>query len=135
MSELRFTESHEWIRADGAAATVGITTYAAGQLGDVVYVELPAPGKKLAAGAEAAVVESVKAASAKASNIRLVCVKTRIRCRLLRSARTPPNDAKRSTGTCEENATSPSITVEPVSRYTSHDWATVCIHVPTSDTS
>ena len=63
MSELRFTESHEWIRADGAAATVGITTYAAGQLGDVVYVELPAPGKKLAAGAEAAVVESVKAAS------------------------------------------------------------------------
>ena len=63
MSETRFTESHEWIRNDGSTATVGITKYAAEQLGDVVYVELPTPGKKLAAGGEAAVVESVKAAS------------------------------------------------------------------------
>ena len=63
MAELRFTESHEWVRAEGGIATVGITEYAAQQLGDVVYVELPEAGKTLAAGAEAAVVESVKAAS------------------------------------------------------------------------
>jgi len=61
--EERFTESHEWIHLDGAIATVGITKYAADQLGDVVFVELPETGKKLKAGAEAAVVESVKAAS------------------------------------------------------------------------
>ena len=59
----RFTESHEWIRVEGEIATIGITKYAADQLGDVVFVELPEPGKKLASGAEAAVVESVKAAS------------------------------------------------------------------------
>jgi glycine cleavage system H protein len=63
MSETRFTNQHEWIRNDGGTATIGITKYAAEQLGDVVYVELPTPGKKLAAGGEAAVVESVKAAS------------------------------------------------------------------------
>jgi len=63
MAELRFTESHEWVKAENGVATVGITKYAADQLGDVVYVELPEPGKKLGAGAEAAVVESVKAAS------------------------------------------------------------------------
>ncbi|MGQ0741748.1 MAG: glycine cleavage system protein GcvH [Alphaproteobacteria bacterium] len=63
MSETRFTDQHEWIRVDGANATVGITKYAADQLGDVVYVELPDKGKKLAQGGEAAVVESVKAAS------------------------------------------------------------------------
>ena len=63
MTELRFTQSHEWIRADGREATVGITKYAAEQLGDVVYVELPSPGRKVAAGVEIAVVESVKAAS------------------------------------------------------------------------
>jgi glycine cleavage system H protein len=61
--EDRFTESHEWVRLDGNIATVGITKYAADQLGDVVFVELPQAGKKLKAGAEAAVVESVKAAS------------------------------------------------------------------------
>jgi glycine cleavage system H protein len=61
--EERFTESHEWIRADGANATIGITKYAADQLGDVVFVELPEPGKTFAAGAQVAVVESVKAAS------------------------------------------------------------------------
>ncbi len=61
---LKFTEQHEWIRleADGTA-TVGITDYAQQQLGDVVYVELPAVGKEVKKGGEAAVVESVKAAS------------------------------------------------------------------------
>ena len=63
MSETRFTDQHEWIRVDGGVGTVGITKYAADQLGDVVYVELPAAGRKLAPGGEAAVVESVKAAS------------------------------------------------------------------------
>jgi glycine cleavage system H protein len=63
MRETYYTESHEWIAVEGDVATVGITGYAAQQLGDVVYVELPAPGKTLNAGAEAAVVESVKAAS------------------------------------------------------------------------
>jgi glycine cleavage system H protein len=63
MAEFRFTQSHEWIRAEGGLATVGITQFAVQQLGDVVYVELPEAGKKLAGGAEAAVVESVKAAS------------------------------------------------------------------------
>lgn len=61
---LKFTEEHEWIRveADGSA-TVGITAYAQEQLGDVVYVELPAIGKTVTKGGDAAVVESVKAAS------------------------------------------------------------------------
>jgi glycine cleavage system H protein len=63
MSETRFTDQHEWIRVDDGIGTVGITRYAADQLGDVVYVELPSPGKRLAPGGEAAVVESVKAAS------------------------------------------------------------------------
>jgi glycine cleavage system H protein len=60
---MRFTKDHEWIDADGDVATVGITAYAAEQLGDVVFVELPEKGKKLAAGDPFAVVESVKAAS------------------------------------------------------------------------
>lgn len=63
MSALRFTKEHEWIRLDGDLATVGITDYAQQQLGDVVYVELPEIGRHIAQGAEAAVVESVKAAS------------------------------------------------------------------------
>ena len=58
-----FTKDHEWIRIDGDVATVGITDYAQSQLGDVVYVELPEIGRALAKGDEAAVVESVKAAS------------------------------------------------------------------------
>lgn len=58
-----YTRDHEWIDVDGTTATVGITDYAQGQLGDVVFVELPAPGQQVAAGKEAAVVESVKAAS------------------------------------------------------------------------
>jgi glycine cleavage system H protein len=63
MAEVRYTRDHEWIRLDGEVGVVGITTYAQSQLGDVVFVELPAIGKKLDKGAEAAVVESVKAAS------------------------------------------------------------------------
>jgi glycine cleavage system H protein len=59
----RYTRDHEWIRLDGDVATVGITDYAQEQLGDIVFVELPEIGRKLDAGAEAAVVESVKAAS------------------------------------------------------------------------
>ena len=63
MSDLMFTRDHEWIRVEGDIGTVGISDYAQDQLGDVVFVELPEPGKALAKGAEAAVVESVKAAS------------------------------------------------------------------------
>jgi glycine cleavage system H protein len=59
----RYSRDHEWVRLDGDVAVIGITDYAQEQLGDVVYVELPAVGKKLAKGDEAAVVESVKAAS------------------------------------------------------------------------
>jgi glycine cleavage system H protein len=60
---IRFTKDHEYIRADGASAVVGITNYAQEQLGDIVFVELPPVGKVLKQGDEAAVVESVKAAS------------------------------------------------------------------------
>jgi glycine cleavage system H protein len=63
MAEVRYSKSHEWLRVDGGVATVGITKYAADQLGDVVFVELPQAGKKVSAGGEIAVVESVKAAS------------------------------------------------------------------------
>ena len=63
MSTVRFTDEHEWVRLDGDVATVGITDYAQSQLGDVVYVELPKPGAKIEKGKQAAVVESVKAAS------------------------------------------------------------------------
>jgi glycine cleavage system H protein len=60
---LYFTKDHEWLRLEGDIATVGITNYAQAQLGDVVFVELPALGKALSEHGEAAVVESVKAAS------------------------------------------------------------------------
>src|SRR5262245_46153745 len=63
MSEVRYTNQHEWVRVDGDTATVGITKFAAEQLGDVVFVEVPQAGRKVNAGGEAAVVESVKAAS------------------------------------------------------------------------
>ena len=63
MSELKYTEDHEWIRLDGDVATVGITDYAQSQLGDVVFVELPKVGRTLKKSEAAAVVESVKAAS------------------------------------------------------------------------
>lgn len=62
-AECRFTKDHEWIRDDGGQHTVGITAFAAEQLGDVTYVELPEPGSRLSAGDTAASVESVKAAS------------------------------------------------------------------------
>ncbi len=58
-----FTEDHEWIDVDGETGTVGITDYAQSQLGDIVFVDVPEEGKEVAKGDEAAVVESVKAAS------------------------------------------------------------------------
>ena len=63
MSEVRYTDQHEWVSLDGDTATVGITKHAAEQLVDVVFVEVPEAGRKVGAGGEAAVVESVKAAS------------------------------------------------------------------------
>ena len=60
---MRFTKDHEWVEVDGDVATVGITAYAAEQLGDVVFVETPDVGKTVKAGDGFAVVESVKAAS------------------------------------------------------------------------
>ena len=63
MAEIRFSKEHEWIRLEGDSGTVGITDYAQSQLGDVVFVEVPEVGKKVAKGSQAAVVESVKAAS------------------------------------------------------------------------
>ena len=63
MSETRFTEEHEWVRIEGDVATIGITEYAQKQLGDIVFVDLPEAGAEMAQGDEAAVIESVKAAS------------------------------------------------------------------------
>jgi glycine cleavage system H protein len=60
---LYFTREHEWVRLDGDTATVGITDHAQEALGDIVFTEVPAAGKQLSKGQEAAVVESVKAAS------------------------------------------------------------------------
>ena len=62
MSEIRFTEDHEWAQKEGDVITVGITDYAQSQLGDIVYVELPDVGRTVDQGEETAVVESVKAA-------------------------------------------------------------------------
>lgn len=63
MADIKYTKDHEWIVVDGDVATVGISVYAQEQLGDVVFVELPEVGKQVSQGDEAAVVESVKAAS------------------------------------------------------------------------
>lgn len=63
MAETRYTKDHEYIRIEGDTGVIGISDYAQGQLGDVVFVELPDIGKALSKGGEAAVVESVKAAS------------------------------------------------------------------------
>jgi glycine cleavage system H protein len=63
MAERRYTKTHEWITVDGKQATIGITDYAQSQLGDVVFLELPSAGRKLAAREAFGVVESVKAAS------------------------------------------------------------------------
>lgn len=60
---VKYSKDHEWVKVEGGIATIGITDHAQEQLGDVVFVELPAPGKKVTKGGEAAVVESVKAAS------------------------------------------------------------------------
>jgi glycine cleavage system H protein len=62
-TDLRYTKDHEWVRVDGDEATVGITEYAASQLGDIVFVELPDAGRSLAQFATFGVVESVKAVS------------------------------------------------------------------------
>lgn len=59
---MKYTESHEWVRLEGALATVGITDYAQKELGDIVYVELPAIGHSVQAGDEVVVLESTKAA-------------------------------------------------------------------------
>jgi glycine cleavage system H protein len=63
MSGLLYTKDHEYVRVDGDAAVVGVSDYAQAQLGDIVFVDLPKVGKKVAKGAELAVIESVKAAS------------------------------------------------------------------------
>ena len=63
MSKIFYSEDHEWIRVDGDVGTVGISNFAQEQLGEVVFVEVPEVGKEMAKGDEAAVVESVKAAS------------------------------------------------------------------------
>jgi glycine cleavage system H protein len=62
-SELRYTKDHEWVRVEGDEATIGITEYAADQLGDIVFVELPDPGRTLEQFGTFGVVESVKAVS------------------------------------------------------------------------
>lgn len=63
LSSYRFTASHEWVRADGEAATVGISDHAQSQLGDVIFLELPSVGASVKAGEKFGVIESVKAAS------------------------------------------------------------------------
>jgi len=63
MSQIKFTKDHEWIAVDGETGVVGITDYAQHALGDIVFVELPEIGREVSQGKEAAVVESVKAAS------------------------------------------------------------------------
>jgi glycine cleavage system H protein len=63
MAERRYTKSHEWLTVEGKSVTVGITDFAQAQLGDVVFLELPSPGRKLEVGDSFGVVESVKAAS------------------------------------------------------------------------
>jgi len=63
MSDKKYSEDHEWISVDGDVATIGITEHAQDQLGDVVFVDLPAVGTEVSMGGDAAVVESVKAAS------------------------------------------------------------------------
>jgi glycine cleavage system H protein len=62
-TDLRYTKDHEWVRLAGSDATIGITEYAASQLGDIVFVELPETGRELTQGAAFGVVESVKAVS------------------------------------------------------------------------
>ena len=63
MAERRYTKTHEWLIVDGKHATIGITDFAQAQLGDVVFLDLPSPGRKIARGESFGVIESVKAAS------------------------------------------------------------------------
>jgi glycine cleavage system H protein len=63
MAERRYTKTHEWLTVDGKQATIGITDFAQAQLGDVVFLDLPSPGRKIARGESFGVIESVKAAS------------------------------------------------------------------------
>jgi glycine cleavage system H protein len=63
MADRRYTRTHEWLIVDGKTATVGITDFAQAQLGDVVFLDLPSPGRKVARGESFGVIESVKAAS------------------------------------------------------------------------
>ena len=63
MTALRFTKDHEWARLDDGIATIGITDHAQSALGDIVFIDLPAAGRRVAAGEACAVIESVKAAS------------------------------------------------------------------------
>ena len=63
MADTKYTQEHEWLRVDGDVGTIGITQYAQEQLGDVVFVDVPQAGRKIAKGESVAVVESVKAAS------------------------------------------------------------------------
>ncbi len=63
MADVKYTDEHEWIRIEGDVGTIGISAYAQEQLGDVVFVDVPAAGRKVAKGESVAVVESVKAAS------------------------------------------------------------------------
>src|SRR6202008_3647834 len=62
-SDLKYTKEHEWIKADGSSATIGITEYAQESLGDIVFVDLPKPGSEITAGKTFGTVESVKAVS------------------------------------------------------------------------
>jgi len=64
LPDLKYSKDHEWVKVDGNIATIGITSFAQDQLGDIVYVELPTAGKEVKAGDEFGVVESVKSVSA-----------------------------------------------------------------------
>ena len=89
---VRYTKEHEYIRVEGDTGVVGITDYAQGQLGDVVFVELPEVGRTVAKGDEAAVVESVKAASEVYAPVsgEVVAVNETWRVRPARSTKTRP---------------------------------------------
>ena len=76
MSQIYYTQEHEWLKVEGNLGTVGITRYASEQLGDIVFVELPENGKNAEKGKDIAVVESVKAASEVYSPVSGIIVKT-----------------------------------------------------------
>ena len=76
MSQIYYTQEHEWLNVEDNLGTVGITTYASEQLGDIVFVELPEKGKNAEKGKDIAVVESVKAASEVYSPVSGIIIKT-----------------------------------------------------------